>query len=177
MFLFIPCDHPVIANFTSFMSVFSKKHVLLSHVPTLAIFDCWTMQTVTPPGFCFCLSAAPRSSVTSPGLQWQRLQGSHLTDTAFVGIWLFVQETSACLLLLNDRSRCLLHTQCPLALNILSFLSSFGSFSVMRRDTLASAAKWSNHSCPLDIWSVPNTAQPTTLTLSFYLILKLQLLV
>lgn len=38
--LFIPCDHAVFANFTSFMSLFSKKHVLLSRVPTLAIFDC-----------------------------------------------------------------------------------------------------------------------------------------
>lgn len=80
---------------------------------------------------------------------------------------------SACLLLLNGRSRCLLHTQCPLTLNIVSFLSGFGFWWVFSCEE----RHFGLCSCPLDAWSVPNTAQPSILTLSFYLILKLQLLV
>lgn len=105
MSLFISCNHAVIAHFTSFMPLFSsKRHVPPSpYVPCL-IAECYKLS------LCFCLSVAPHPSITSPDLQWQRLQGSHLTDSAFAGIWSFVQETSVRLLLISDRSCCLLHT-------------------------------------------------------------------
>lgn len=123
--LFISCNHAVIADFTSFMPLFSSKHAPPSpYVPSL-IAEHYKLS------LCLCLSVAPHPSITSPDLQWQRLQGSHLTDSAFAGI-LIICAGDECVSPADKRQEwSLLHTRCPLTLAIVSFLSDFDGFSVM----------------------------------------------